>query len=287
MAGRRRYFSAEDEETGITPAALKRLGRERQKQYMRYWFRRNFEDPANETPWMDGEYQYIWGGPYDARDELYSEFEDLVPEDRIDVLVTEVERGGISDWAPGPDHPDHRRAQEEWDAERGPHNDNDELEKLDLIIAKLEAGLRPSYGDVYELERRREVLERLDTLKRMLMALAPVHGKIGHNKPPPDEEKAGVRVLDEVRDAAEVIGKEFAKSEPDVLQIAKATSRLQTALGWLGKKVDVAVESFAKGVGGAAGKVGRTGRYGSLRLPPRSATSSPRLSRVSYSGSLM
>jgi len=34
------------------------------------WFFENFEDPAHSTPW-DGGYVYIWGGPYDAADEIY------------------------------------------------------------------------------------------------------------------------------------------------------------------------------------------------------------------------
>ena len=87
---------------------------------MRYWFHRNFEDPANARhSGVDGEFQFIWGGPYDARDELHQEFGDLVPEERIDEVVAEVERHGNVEWAPGPDHPDHERASEEWHAEHG------------------------------------------------------------------------------------------------------------------------------------------------------------------------
>ena len=151
MAGKRRHFSAEDEERGIVPSALKRLGRERQKEYMRYWFRRNFEDPANETPFSreDGGYLYIWGGPYNARDELYKEFGNLVPEGRIEDIAAEVEHDGSYDWAPGPDHPDHGRAQEEWYAEHG-SDDEAPPEQLGDIIARLEAGLRPTYGNASE-----------------------------------------------------------------------------------------------------------------------------------------
>ena len=36
---------------------------------MKEWFWENFEDPANETPYesREGGYQWIWGGPFDAR----------------------------------------------------------------------------------------------------------------------------------------------------------------------------------------------------------------------------
>jgi hypothetical protein len=39
------------------------------------WFFDNFEDPVNSTPWEDG-YVYIWGGPYDASEELEDTFGD-------------------------------------------------------------------------------------------------------------------------------------------------------------------------------------------------------------------
>jgi hypothetical protein len=76
MARRRRYYSEDDIERGITPSELKRAGRERQKEYMHHWFHRNFEDPVQETPYnsQEGGYLYIWGGPYDAREQLYDEF---------------------------------------------------------------------------------------------------------------------------------------------------------------------------------------------------------------------
>jgi hypothetical protein len=49
----------------VKPSQLKRFGRARQIDYMRYWFSRNYEDPSNETPHSseDGGFQYIWGGP--------------------------------------------------------------------------------------------------------------------------------------------------------------------------------------------------------------------------------
>ena len=93
---------------------LKRLGRKRQNEYMLYWFHSNFEDPTNETPRDNGEFVYIWGGPYDARDELWNEFGLIVPEDRIEQVIAEVEASGIQDWAPGPDHPSTREREEEW-----------------------------------------------------------------------------------------------------------------------------------------------------------------------------
>jgi hypothetical protein len=59
----RRYFSDDDFEVGVTPSSLKRLGKAKQRAYILHWFGRNFEDPAQETPYHEGEYHYVWGGP--------------------------------------------------------------------------------------------------------------------------------------------------------------------------------------------------------------------------------
>lgn len=57
------------------------------------WFFSNFEDPVNNCPYESGEggYQYIWGGPYDAREEIEAEFGEVVPQAVIDEVVDELE----------------------------------------------------------------------------------------------------------------------------------------------------------------------------------------------------
>ena len=74
-----------------------------------------FEDPANETPYesREGGYQYVWGGPYEARDDFDQEFGGIVSEEVIDAAVSEVERTGIVYWAPGPNHPNQKARMEE------------------------------------------------------------------------------------------------------------------------------------------------------------------------------
>ena len=69
---------------------------------MKEWFFKNYEDPANKTPFESaaGGYQYIWGGPYYADDQLASKFGDELPEDVIDEAVAEIESDGIVEWAP-------------------------------------------------------------------------------------------------------------------------------------------------------------------------------------------
>ena len=54
------------------------------------WFRDNFEDPSESTPRDDGDWVYIWGGPYDAREELKDAFADQLGRfgsDTADTLI--------------------------------------------------------------------------------------------------------------------------------------------------------------------------------------------------------
>lgn len=65
------------------------------------WFHANFEDPAQETPYetAEGGYQYIWGGPYDASEELWDAFSDARDE-LIARAVDEIQSDGLFYWAP-------------------------------------------------------------------------------------------------------------------------------------------------------------------------------------------
>jgi hypothetical protein len=70
------------------------------------WFFDNFEDPVHATPW-EGDYVYIWGGPYDANEELEDAFGDKLEEQfgeklRVRVIaeaVDRIEEDGF-EWAP-------------------------------------------------------------------------------------------------------------------------------------------------------------------------------------------
>ena len=65
------------------------------------WFFVNFEDPANSTPYesAEGGYQYIWGGPYDARDIIENIFADTASDELITAAIAAVEQEGY-EWAP-------------------------------------------------------------------------------------------------------------------------------------------------------------------------------------------
>jgi hypothetical protein len=72
------------------------------------WFHENYEDPAERTPYesAEGGYQWIWGGPFDAR-EVLSDAYPRVPEYIIDAAVAEIEKDGLLDWAPVPNPGDY------------------------------------------------------------------------------------------------------------------------------------------------------------------------------------
>lgn len=71
------------------------------KEAIKDWFLSNFEDPAQSTPYesREGGYQYIWGGPYDAREEIHGYFGDDISEEVIDAVVQELENEAV-EWAP-------------------------------------------------------------------------------------------------------------------------------------------------------------------------------------------
>ena len=55
------------------------------------WFHSNYENPVEHTPFesREGGYIYIWGGPFNAREELEDVFSDHVPKEALDDLISE------------------------------------------------------------------------------------------------------------------------------------------------------------------------------------------------------
>ena len=64
------------------------------------WFFENFEDPVHHTSYIsrEGGYQYVWG-PYDAREVLEENFDQIAPPNVIERTISEIERDG-SEWVP-------------------------------------------------------------------------------------------------------------------------------------------------------------------------------------------
>lgn len=88
-------------DTEIEPTDLEELDPSEQKALMKSWFYANYEDPAERTPYesAEGGYIWIWGGPYDAREEIEGNFYEVADESTINEVVEEIEHYGF-EWAP-------------------------------------------------------------------------------------------------------------------------------------------------------------------------------------------
>jgi len=67
---------------------------------MTNWFHANYQDPVNRLPYnsREGGYQYLYGGPYDANEEISDNYSHQFPEVFIEEAVDRVQAGGIYDW---------------------------------------------------------------------------------------------------------------------------------------------------------------------------------------------
>lgn len=89
MVKERQYFHSERKRY-LSVNELLRCRKKTKIEVMRTWFFTNYEDPGESLPRDEGEYVYIWGGPYDAQDELYSQFHDVISEEIIEELADEL-----------------------------------------------------------------------------------------------------------------------------------------------------------------------------------------------------
>jgi hypothetical protein len=243
-----RYYTWDDPETGVARDALESLPIEEQVEYMKVWFGRYFEDPAQETPYngREGGYLYIHGGPYDAEEEVRGEFEGVASEEAIEAAVEEVTSDGTYDWAPTSNHPDRiDEGRDEYDEDETP------AVTAEALLRRIQEGAKPTFADVGERQQREMVLERLNDLERQLTDLIPQPGEIGHNRPPgsiSDEQVA------EITGAIADIRSQMGRPQPDVEVVARAGGILERFGRWLASKTEIAVDAFAKGLGDTMGK---------------------------------
>ena len=163
-----RYYSPDDSLSYVTASNLGQLERKEQIVYMNHWFHEMFEDPANETPYesREGGYQYIWGGPYDARGELFEEFSHIVSDQVIEDTISQIESGGIFDWAPSSMNPNHLANIDSTISED--HNSSQEITEVDEIRQRLARGIIPQFGDPVETEKRADLQAKIADLRELL-----------------------------------------------------------------------------------------------------------------------
>ena len=90
---RGRYIVIEVNGKKVPLKSLKYISKKDQLEVMKNWFFENFEDPANACPYesREGGYFYIYGGPYDASEELQSIFGQYVKSEYIEELVDDLQ----------------------------------------------------------------------------------------------------------------------------------------------------------------------------------------------------
>ncbi len=88
-----RKYTTPDLVSEITSEDLAKMPDEYQIEVMKAWFYSKYEDPIDSCPYesKEGGYQFIWGGPYDAREELDEEFSDILTDKIITQLAEELE----------------------------------------------------------------------------------------------------------------------------------------------------------------------------------------------------
>jgi hypothetical protein len=198
---------------------------ERQIEMLVAWFRSRYEDPAQETPYngREGGYQYIAGGPYDARDELDDNFSGLVSEKAIEAAVEEIESDGIHEWAP---------------IRHGQPDDDKDFDNPTNIIdfnQMLQAGARANSDDPAILAAKAEALRNAAAFLEILRSEQPQHGGIGHNGPPVDE--AGNILppgfFQELEANTEQVVQALAQDVPDLPSVTEAGVVLERRLSWI------------------------------------------------------
>ncbi|WP_440640096.1 hypothetical protein ACSHT2_01650 [Bradyrhizobium sp. PUT101] len=160
----KRYW-IDDPSISWTASQVKKLPKQKRIEVAVSWFLQRFQDPAIETPYetREGGYQYIWGGPYDAADEIGNEFASILSDAEVEDAVEKVQEDGIYDWAP---------------------IRTDDLEEANDQSRDLNTW--SDIGQSKELELRQEILTRLRDLEEILDQnnSASATPGIGHNNPP-------------------------------------------------------------------------------------------------------
>lgn len=241
---KKRPFLEDGSQYGVSRSQFRRMRKAEKREGMLQWFSQNYEDPAENTPYesAEGGYQYIWGGPYEARDELYVQFGGIVPEQLIEEVAQEIERHGSFHWVP---------VQKGGDPDERGSSDEDEPASLDIYLDEPS----PQYGTSAEKDARRKALIALERLEKIITKRQAIG--IGHNQPPETLEGPD---LPEVQKAVAELKLEFQQFNPTIAKIKQWAKPLRDVLvvagKWAAKKADKAVDAamvaIGTGVGGYA-----------------------------------
>ncbi len=222
----------DDEGNAISEKRLASMQPENQKQIMKQWFTSMFEDPQMETPYAPKDsksetgYIFIWGGPYDAAEELYNQFSGSVSEEIINEAAEELEdETGILVWAPSHQHPDQLNADEEHSADR----QLDPFNRLEQIKTRIRNGETGDFSNPEVVAEVRKLKESISELRDAIQDFSERTNQmpgIGHNRPPSDLDVSDEtrRTVEEQLDAVEG---ELTAENPDPEVGIRATETIK------------------------------------------------------------
>ena len=250
------YGEYEDTEGphGITREVVSEMSSEEQVHVMVDWFHAHFEDPAHRTPYetREGGYQWIWGGPHSANEELQDEFSQVIDFDVIQEAVRQIENDGLLDWAPKPRPGDYDDDDYEEAVQSGLIVDGDDGEWPRSVIESRPPSTEP--------EARQEVTRRLDDLEALIEPLVAQHGMMGHNRPPePLEVEQPCTSEDWLALKADVdaLREQAQKETPYETEIARASGSIksfgQQLVKWIAKRIEKGFDAAVVAFGAAGG----------------------------------
>lgn len=230
----KRPFLEDGSQYGISRTSFRKMRKDDKRELMVQWFHQNFEDPAERTSFVSSEGGYLWnhGGPYDAREQLYSMFGNMVSEKLIEEAAEEIEADGLTEWAPTPN--------------RNDYDDYESLEDPRAYFDDFSDKPTDQYGSAQDLKARERALT---TLQQLLVVLdAPKTIGIGHNNPP--EKIEDTTIIEALRAPVAALHSELSKSSPSISFVKKLGTVLGNAalasVKWGGKKIDLAVDTAIK-----------------------------------------
>lgn len=224
---------------GLSRTQFRKLRKAEKLKVMLEWFYNNFEDPAERTPYetAEGGYQWIWGGPFEAHDELGGMFGGLASDALIEEAINEVQSNGLFEWAPT--------------AKPGDYDDGEDFyHEPDIELTGIPDFPGPLYGSSEDHTARHGVLAALAVLEN---ALPQPLAAIGHNNPPEPIDDMPSGEGGELRLVTQQIREEFQGKEPSIKAVKGLVKGLSDAcvstLKWSAKKIDLVIDEALKTVG--------------------------------------
>ena len=183
-----------------TKSRFKRLGKDRKIEAMVSWFKANYEGPEQRTPRDSGDWVWIYGGPFEASDEIQGNFGGEVDYELMKTAIDVIEEDG---W--------------EWTRTEQP-GDYGEFE--------MDFESEPTREEV-----QADLEKRIVALEEVLGAPPPPlnHGGMGHNKPPEEMGLENVNasqaemeaLIGSVREEIKGLRSEIQKTTVEALQPLK------------------------------------------------------------------